>query len=85
MAVLWDGIIPRKRRKAFEQFLNHDDPRIRAMAEIMRNDDLIERATLRGDYKFVEAMLESGVPTSMFDTQSEDECPDGASERSEWP
>jgi len=32
----WDGIIPRKRRKSFEQFLHHADPRIRVEAEEMR-------------------------------------------------
>jgi hypothetical protein len=68
----WDGIIPRKRRKTFEQFLSHDDPRIREMAEVMRNDDIIERAMLRGDCELVESMLDSGVPTSMFDTQMDD-------------
>ena len=43
----WEGIIPRKRRKAFEQFLRHDDPRVRALAEEMRVEDLASRGLLR--------------------------------------
>lgn len=34
-----EGIIPRKRRRSFEQFLQHDDPRVRALAEQMQVDD----------------------------------------------
>ena len=33
----WEGIIPRKRRLPFAKFLNHDDPRIRALAEQMQS------------------------------------------------
>ena len=36
----WEGIIPRKRRTTFEQFLGHDDPRIRSLAEGMRKQDM---------------------------------------------
>ena len=39
----WEGIIPRKRRKAFEQFLEHEDPRIRALAHEMLEEDLFAR------------------------------------------
>jgi len=34
-----EGIIPRKRRKTFERFLDHKDARIRAIAEEMRTED----------------------------------------------
>ena len=81
----WDGIIPRKHRKTFEQFLSHDDPRIRAMAELMRNDDILERAMLRGDLDLVESILDSGVPTSILDAHPSDECTECESEWLEWP
>ena len=42
----WEGIIPRKRRKAFQAFLNHDDPRIRAMAEQLHAGDREARELL---------------------------------------
>jgi hypothetical protein len=42
----WEGIIPRKRRKSFEPFLNHDDPRIRALAEQMQKEDRLTREPL---------------------------------------
>lgn len=32
------GVIPRRRRKAFEQFLNHEDPRIREYAKEILED-----------------------------------------------
>lgn len=35
----WEGIIPRKRRKCFERFLQHDNARIRALAEQMQEED----------------------------------------------
>ena len=55
----WEGIIPRKRRKTFEPFLGHDDPRIRSLAEEMRKQDMAERALLRADAEEEEAMLDS--------------------------
>jgi len=45
----WEGIIPRKRRRTFEQFLRHEDPRIRALAEEMLKLDSAERAILRAE------------------------------------
>jgi hypothetical protein len=50
----WDGIIPRKRRKAFTQFLNHDDPRIRALAEQMQAEDLAARGRFLADAELGE-------------------------------
>lgn len=41
----WEGIIPRRRRKSFAQFLRHDDARIRALAEEMQ----IQHAVLAAD------------------------------------
>ena len=43
----WEGIIPRKRRKSFEQFLDHKDPQIRARAAEMLEEDRAERAYQR--------------------------------------
>ena len=45
--VTWEGIIPRKRRKSFEEFLDHKDRRIRARAEEMLKEDHAERACQR--------------------------------------
>ena len=42
----WEGIIPRKRRKSFQAFLNHRDPRIRALAEQMQAEDRATRELL---------------------------------------
>jgi len=34
--ITWEGIIPRKQRRNFERFLQHDDERIRIEAEKMQ-------------------------------------------------
>ncbi len=44
-----EGIIPRKRHKSFERFLHHDDPRVRARAKEMLDEDAGSRAILRTD------------------------------------
>ena len=54
----WEGIIPRKRRKLFEQFLDHKDPRIRARAEEMLEEDRAERAYQRSMRELDEALPE---------------------------
>ena len=54
----WEGIIPRKRRKSFEQFLDHKDPRIRARAEEMLEEDRAERAYQRSMRELDEALSE---------------------------
>lgn len=43
----WDGIIPRKRRKSFERFVNHDDLRFRALAKRMQEEDRVTRRLMR--------------------------------------
>jgi len=37
--VTWEGFIRRKQRAEFETFLQHDDPRVRAMAEDLKRAD----------------------------------------------
>jgi hypothetical protein len=54
----WEGIIPRKRRKSFEQFLDHKDPRIRARAEEMLEEDRAERAYQRSMGELDESLSE---------------------------
>jgi len=54
----WEGIIPRKRRKSFETFLDHKDRRIRARAEEMRKEDRAERACQRAMRDLEEEILE---------------------------
>ena len=49
-----EGIIPRKRRKTFERFLHHADPRIRALAEQMQTEDHQTRKLFRADMELDE-------------------------------
>ena len=56
--VTWEGVIPRKRRKSFEQFLVHEDARIRTCAEEMLEDDRAERAYQRSMHELDEALSE---------------------------
>ena len=56
--VTWEGIIPRKRRKSFEQFLDHKDPRIRARAREMLEEDRVERAYQRSMRELDETLSE---------------------------
>ena len=41
--ITWEGIIPRKRRKGFNQFLKHKDTRIRRAALQMQKEDAATR------------------------------------------
>jgi hypothetical protein len=45
--VTWEGIIGRKKRKAFNRFLEHPDPRIRRYAEELAGQDVKDRSRLR--------------------------------------
>ena len=45
--VTWEGIIGRKKRKAFNRFLEHPDSRIRRYAEEIAADDVKARSQLR--------------------------------------
>jgi hypothetical protein len=45
--VTWEGIIGRKKRKAFNRFMEHPDPRIRRYAEELAAQDIEARALLR--------------------------------------
>jgi hypothetical protein len=45
--VTWEGIIGRKKRKAFHRFLEHPDPRIRRYAEELAAEDVKARSYLR--------------------------------------
>ena len=54
----WESLIPRKRRKSFEQFLDHKDPRIRARAAKMLEEDRAERAYQRSMRELDEAQSE---------------------------
>ena len=56
--VTWDGIIPRKRRKSFEQFLHHDDPQIRTLAETLQEEDRMTRRLMRVDAELDETWVE---------------------------
>jgi hypothetical protein len=45
--VTWEGIISRKKRKAFNRFLEHPNPRIRRYAEELATEDVKARSHLR--------------------------------------
>ena len=45
--VTWEGIVGRKKGKAFNRFLEHPDPRIRRYAEELAAQDFKARALLR--------------------------------------
>jgi hypothetical protein len=47
----WEGIIPRKRRRQFEAFLEHPNAIIRETALQMKREDLRVRRHLRGGYE----------------------------------
>ena len=59
----WDGIIRRKHRKAFERFLQHDNTRIRALAEEMQEEDRATRRQMRARTEFDEAAAGTSQPT----------------------
>jgi hypothetical protein len=44
--ITWEGIIGRKKRKAFNRFLEHSDPRIRHYAEELAAEDTRARVSL---------------------------------------
>ena len=53
------GSIRRKRRKQFEQFLRHEDPRIRSLAEEVFTEDQLARALTRAYADLDEEMAEA--------------------------
>lgn len=72
----WEGIIPRKRRKAFQQFLKHDDPRILALAKEMEEEDRMTRNLMRADEQLEQAEASERIGTKgnkEFDAESDDE------------
>ena len=57
--VTWEGIIPRRHRKAFERFLQHDDPRILALAKEMQEEGRMTRRLMRADAEIEGARAEA--------------------------
>jgi hypothetical protein len=53
------GSIRRKRRKQFEQFLRHEDPRIRSVAEEVFTEDQLARAVTRAYADLDDEMAEA--------------------------
>ena len=47
--VTWEGFIRRKERAAFDRFLKHEDPRVRAMAEELQRVDAQNREVASGE------------------------------------
>ena len=59
--VTWEGIIPRKRRKQFNQFLKHEDPRIRQAAVQMQKEGAASRVYHSELRKMAEPGWEAGA------------------------
>ena len=57
----WGGGIRRRRRKAFQQFLEHENPRVRAAAEEIFFTDRAERAYHRALCELDEELLEDSL------------------------
>jgi hypothetical protein len=55
----WEGIIPRRRRKSFEQFLHHDNPEIRALAAEMLEEDRTTRGLVAAEAELDETWAET--------------------------
>jgi len=56
--VTWEGFIRRKQRAEFETFLQHDDPRVRAMAEDLKRADSENRERSRAEWEADELAAE---------------------------
>ena len=54
-----EGMIRRKCRKQFEQFLEHENLRVRAVAEELLANELMERAIRRAAFDIEETLLEA--------------------------
>jgi len=80
-----DGIIPRKRRKSFELFLHHDDPRIRAVAEEMLEEDRTTRRFMQAEAELDETRTETSELTGTEPDDQTQAEPDGETCRTEIP
>lgn len=60
--VTWEGIILKKRRKSFEQFLSHEHPQIRALAEELQEEDRTARRLMRAEAELEETYAELDEP-----------------------
>ncbi len=67
--VSWEGFIRRKQRAAFQRFLRHEDPRIRAMAEDLQREDEKNRELARALWEPEE------VDATQFDDPTDDDSP----------
>jgi hypothetical protein len=63
-----ERIISRKRRKSFERFLHHEDPRIRDLAEKMQAEDQEARRLLQADME-----LDEIIPIWQIASQSDED------------
>lgn len=71
-----EGIIPRKRHKSFERFLHHDDPRVRARAKEILDEDATSRERLRTQAELNWVVSESDKSLGDYDhsTQADDDA-----------
>jgi hypothetical protein len=84
--VSWDGIIRRKRRQQFAPFLEHANPRVRALAEELQQEDLRVRELYKRAREEDERLLESQVLREYALAEEEDFAPeDFASEDDQVP
>ena len=63
----WEGIIPRKRRKSFEQFLRHGDSQIRTLAGELLEEDRTTRRLMRAEAEIDELREEPDDETYLLE------------------
>lgn len=76
----WEGFIRRKRRKQFERFLEHSNSRVRALAEEIRQNDLVLRAEHRKMREEDELALEEMCGNIGGQTREVEHVDDGTPE-----
>ncbi|MFV1968589.1 MAG: hypothetical protein ACC628_24475 [Pirellulaceae bacterium] len=81
----WEGIIPRKRRKSFERFLHHADPRIRDLAEEMQEEDRATRRLMRAGVELDETWAETSEQAWTEPNEAAEAEPNGESWLTEIP
>ncbi len=78
--ITWGGFIRRKRRKTFEQFLHHENPRIRALAEEIQEEEHARRRRMRVEAEIAEITSGYWCAGSLDEMRSEAEFDETAGE-----
>lgn len=73
--VTFDGFIPRKQRAVFERFLQHEDPRIRALAQHLERMDAHHREQSRAEREAYDLDCEVSPSLADVDAVNEEDIP----------